>query len=185
MASSATAEPAKKLDPVEDTVPKVNDEIAVGADLEFQRKWWRFERVMWVLFTLIVVLDLLGAFGRGYLAKGQVRAPGGAIEVKYERIARFRTPSIMTVHLSGPAIHDGKAQLWVSESMIRPLGTQRVIPQPVESRLDEHGVLYTFPAGSNSCSIEFALEPSQTGIYDFSLRAPGGAAVQAKTVVLP
>jgi hypothetical protein len=32
--------------PVEHTIEKVNDEIAVGSDLEFQRRWWRFERVI-------------------------------------------------------------------------------------------------------------------------------------------
>ncbi len=44
--------------PVEESVSKVNDEIAVGEDLDFQRKWWRFEKFVWILFSLIIVLDL-------------------------------------------------------------------------------------------------------------------------------
>ena len=46
--------------PVEDTISKVNDEIAVGSDLEFQRKWWRFTHLIWIVFTAIVIADLLG-----------------------------------------------------------------------------------------------------------------------------
>jgi hypothetical protein len=48
--------------PVQDSVAKVNDEVAVGEDLDFQRKWWRFENAAWVFFTLIIILDLGGLF---------------------------------------------------------------------------------------------------------------------------
>ena len=57
--------------PVEDSVAKVNDEIAVGEDLEFQRKWWRFENIAWIFFALIIVLDVAGLFGRGRLCQGR------------------------------------------------------------------------------------------------------------------
>jgi hypothetical protein len=49
----------------------VNDEITVGEDLQFQRKWWVFERVIWILFSLILVLDIAGVFGRGPVAKAE------------------------------------------------------------------------------------------------------------------
>ena len=50
--------------PVTDSVPKINDELAVGEDLAFQRRWWRFENAVWIFFALLVILDLIGAFGR-------------------------------------------------------------------------------------------------------------------------
>src|ERR1700679_3032394 len=55
--------------PIDDSVAKVDGEVAVGEDLEFQRKWWKFERAVWLVFTLILVLTLAGAFGRGPRAK--------------------------------------------------------------------------------------------------------------------
>jgi hypothetical protein len=36
--------------PVEQSVSKVNDEVEVGEDLDFQRKWWRFENSVWIIF---------------------------------------------------------------------------------------------------------------------------------------
>ncbi len=57
------------LKPVEDSVAKVNDEIAVGEDLNFQRRWWRFENAAWMFFGLIILLDLAGLFGRGPLPR--------------------------------------------------------------------------------------------------------------------
>ena len=60
----------KLLDPLKgDEVPKVDNAVAVGEDLEFQERWWTFERVIWSFFALILLADMLGAFGRGWLAK--------------------------------------------------------------------------------------------------------------------
>jgi hypothetical protein len=68
---------------VEESVDKVNDEVAVGEDLGFQRGWWRFERATWVCFVLILAADLAGAFGRGPLAELRThRAQRHAIDVE-------------------------------------------------------------------------------------------------------
>lgn len=90
--------PATKFsEPIEDSVSKVDDAIAVGEDLNFQRRWWRFEREIWVAFALILVADMLGVFGRGYLSKAELHAPDKTLDVKYERVERASTPSIMTI----------------------------------------------------------------------------------------
>ncbi len=96
--------------PVEDSVPKVDDEVAVGEDLEFQRRWWRFERIVWIFFTLLIVCDLLGLFGRGPLAKAQLHSSDGALNVRYERIERTGTPSMMVIQFGPAAVRDGKIQ---------------------------------------------------------------------------
>ena len=101
--------------PVENSVARVNDEVAVGEDLEFQRKWWRFENAAWMVFTLIIVLDLSGLFGRGPLAKAQRHAADGTIDVKYERIERTGSPSIMTIQFGPSAIKDGRIQLYIRQ----------------------------------------------------------------------
>lgn len=68
------------------------------------------------------------------------------MDISYERIERFSTPSILTVKLGQNAIHDGKVQLWVSESLVKDLGNQRIVPQPLMSTIGQGGILYTFPA---------------------------------------
>jgi hypothetical protein len=111
-------------EPVHDSVARVNDELAVGSDLKFQRRWWKFERGVWIFFTLLIVLDVLGVFGRGPLAKARMRAGDGSVDVTWERVERHGTPSYMTVHFGPAAIRDGKVRLWVSESLIKELGNQ-------------------------------------------------------------
>lgn len=176
---------ATQTKPVEDTISKVNDEVAVGSDLEFQRKWWRFTHVMWIVFACIVIADLLGCFGRGPLANARVRTNDGTMEVKYERIERFSTPSILRVQFGPGAIRDGKIQLWIAESLIKPLGTQRVIPQPLTSVEDRGGILYTFPTTALPASVQFELEPIFPGIYDTSLQVPDAEKVNLRMYVMP
>jgi hypothetical protein len=171
--------------PIEDSVAKVDGEVAVGEDLDFQRKWWRFENVAWVVFTLIIVLDLSGLFGRGPLAKAERRSLDGAIDVKYERIERTDSPSILTVQFAQSAITSGKIKLYVSESLVKALGTQRVIPAPLETVVGDGGLTYTFPSSRPPATVDLALQPSGPGIYEFTIGVVGAQPVHAKVFVVP
>jgi len=176
---------AERAQPIQNSVQKVNDEVAVGSDLDFQRRWWRFERIIWILFLILVVLDALGFFGRGWAAKAHRRTSDGAMDLKYERVERYRTPSVLTIEFGPNAIHDEKVQLWVSETLVKPLGNQRVMPQPASSVVGQRGILYTFPATTNPASVEFAMEPSSVGVVPLSLRVPGAEGLTVKIMVMP
>jgi len=182
---------ATQTAPVEDSVAKIGNEVAVGEDLQFQRRWWRFEKAVWVVFVLIVLLDLAGAFGRGPLAKAHANTRGGTMVVDYERIERFSTPSILTIHFGPTAVVDGKIRLWVSDSVVKELGNQRVVPEPVSSVIGNGGIFYTFAATALPDSVQFALQPSRPGIAHFELRVPGATLdaprdeFEAKVVIMP
>jgi hypothetical protein len=171
--------------PVEDSVAKVNDEVAVGEDLEFQRKWWRFENAAWIVFALIIVLDLAGLFGRGPIAKAERRSRDGTIDVKYERIERTGSPSILSIGFGNAAIQNGKISLYVSESLVKPLGTQRVIPAPQSTVVGDGGLTYIFPASGAPATVDLALQPSGPGIYDFTIGVVGAQPVHATVFVVP
>jgi hypothetical protein len=171
--------------PVSQSAPRVNNEIEVGEDLEFQRKWWRFENFAWILFSLIIVLDLAGLFGRGPIAKAERRTADGTIDVKYERIERTESPSILTIDFGPSAIHDGKIKLYISESLVKGLGTQRVVPAPLETMIGDGGLTYTFSASKPPASVDLALQPSGPGIYHFTVGVVNAEPVQARVFVVP
>ncbi len=171
--------------PVRDTVPKINDELAIGEDLRFQERWWRFENGVWIFFALLIVMDLAGVFGRGPLAQAQTATRDGDLHVKYERVERFGTPSIMDVLLGPGTVQNGKTHLWVSNELVKVLGNQRVIPQPAESRIEQNGVLYTFAAAPAQLSVAFALEPAEIGLHTLRMRVPGADWVDLKIFVVP
>ena len=169
--------------PVEDSVPRINQEVAVGEDLEFQRSWWKFERAVWVFFALLIVLDLAGLFGRGPLADAS--ASNSAMVVHYERIERSGTPSMMHLDLNSSAIHDGKIQLFVSDTVVDKLGAQRVIPSPELSSVGNGGITYTFAATQGPASIAFSLQPDKPGITNFDLQVLGAPAINARIFIVP
>ncbi len=156
--------------PVQDSVAKVGNEVAVGEDLVFQRSWWRFEKIVWTLFAVIVLLDLAGVFGRGPAANAHKRSADGALDIRYERVERFSTPSILTVHFAPNAVHNGAVQIWVGDSVIDELGNQRIVPQPATSTTTEGGIAYSFPSGPHPNSVKFALQPAKPGFYHFTIR---------------
>jgi hypothetical protein len=166
-------------------VAKVNDEIQVGENLDFQRKWWRFEKIIWIFFTLVILLDIAGLFGRGPIAKAERRSADGTIDVKYERIERTDSPSVLTINFGSAAIQDGKIQLYVSESLVKELGTQRVVPSPLITQIGNGGLTYTFSASKTPASVDLALQPAGPGIYEFTIGVVGAAPVHAKVFVVP
>jgi hypothetical protein len=171
--------------PVESSIAKVNDEVEIGENLDFQRKWWRFENAVWILFALIILSDLAGLFGRGPLAKAELRARDGSIDVQYERIERTESPSILTVRFAQSAIHDGKVNLYISNTLVKALGTQRVIPAPQTTIVGDGGLTYTFLASRVPASIDLALQPSGPGVFGFTIGVVGDLPVQGKVVVVP
>ncbi len=169
--------------PVEDSVPKINNEVAVGEDLDFQRTWWKFERAVWIVFALLIVADLAGLFGRGPLADAALTTPD--MTLHYERIERSGTPSMLHIDFGPSAIHDGKIRLFVSESVVNKLGAQRIIPSPETSSVGSGGITYTFPATQSPASVAFALQPDRPGIANFALQLPGAPAAHARVFIVP
>ena len=170
---------------VTDSVPKINNDVAVGEDIEFQRRWWSFERAVWIFFTVLVLLDVAGVFGRGPAAQANAKSQDGTMDVHYERIERFSTPSILNIQFGSNAIHNGHVQVWVNEGLVKALGTQRIVPQPVSSVIGEDGILYTFEASKIPASVQFALQPASPGIFPLQLRVPGSPVLTLKIVVMP
>src|ERR1700761_8499039 len=100
--------------PVLDSVPKINEEVAVGEDIQFQRKWWIFERVIWGFFAVVLIMTMLGCFGRGFLARAQANSANGEMKIKYDRIQRTGTPSDVTILLGNGTARNGQVRLSVS-----------------------------------------------------------------------
>ncbi len=177
----------KLIDPVnDDQVPRVDNAVSVGEDLHFQERWWKFERVIWIFFLLVLVADALGAFGRGWLAKAEDHKPGSGMDVFYERVERAETPSVLRVALRPDAVVNGKAQLFVSESLVKKLGAQRVAPEPESSAIGNGGITYTFPVDpAKPGDVQFGLQPEAPGIAHFTVQVPGKEPVTKRVVVMP
>ena len=48
---------------------------------------------IWIVFTVMLLCDALGAFGRGWLAKAKRTTPDQTLTLEYDRIVRASTPA--------------------------------------------------------------------------------------------
>jgi hypothetical protein len=163
------------------------DDIEAGSALEFQQRWWRLERVVWAVMTLVLIAALAGAFGRGTLARASAGARGGPLWVEYERLARFRTPTTLQVHLGGAALRGPTTSIVLRGDAVGRLPVQRVVPQPVTSVPVSDGTLYTFQlaAPTDSATVRFVLEPGRAGRSRATVAATGAPAVALSQFVYP
>jgi hypothetical protein len=174
-----------KISPVEDTVSKVNEEVAVGENLEFQRRWWRFERVIWLIFSIVIVCDLVGLFGRGWLAKAQASVPDKSLTIEYDRVQRVNTPSTMTLHFGPGAIRNRQVKVYLSDSVVEDLGAQTIAPQPASSAIGRAGITYIFPATIDPAAVRIQLQPAAPGSYPFRIQVAGKPPIDARLLVMP
>ncbi len=188
---SRSREPERK--PVEDTIAKVGGEVAVGQDLGFQRRWWRFERIAWTFFGVLLLCDLAGLFGRGPLAHARRVTSDGSVEMTYERVERTGAPAMLTLHFAASAIehetghgddHD-VVRVFFSDTLVRELGATRVIPQPESTIIGEGGFSYVFPVSSAPATVSFALQPAGPGVFPLRLRTEHADPVEVSIVVMP
>ena len=170
---------------IEDSVAKVDDAIAVGEDLVFQRKWWRFEKIIWTFFFLVLVADGLGLLGRGWLSEAQKHTPDRSVTLKYEWVERAATPSTMTFNFGNTALENGVVRLYVSNSIVKELGAQRISPQPLRSELANSGITYTFPAGPGTRVVQIELAPQFPGEARFEVGVPGRDPIRGRILIVP
>lgn len=168
-----------------DQIPRVEDAVSVGEDLDFQRRWWRFEKAAWLVLLIVLIADALGLFGRGWLARTERHTADGTLRVQYERIERAGTPSEITIHFGPSAIHDQQVRLFSDETIVKELGAQRIIPQPTRSEIGLGGITYTFSAIGSPATASISLQPSFPGIHHMELGVPGSEPIRASILVLP
>jgi hypothetical protein len=175
------------VDALGDSIAKVDDEVAVGENLGFQRRWWRFERWVWGLFLLVILCDLVGLFGHGWFSKAKASVPDKSLTVEYERVERANTPSAMTLHFGPGAIRNDQVKVYVSDSVVEDLGAQRIAPQPASSTVGAGGVTYVFPAtpAATAAAVRIQLQPALPGLRRFQVQIPGAPPIEARVLVMP
>jgi hypothetical protein len=166
---------------------RVDGELDVGEDIDFERRWWRIQRTGQVVQTLVLVAGLAGLFGRGPLSNADAPSDRQGLRVHYERVARFRTPTILDVTIEKSALADSTAHIWISQRYLDALPVSRTMPQPREVILAANGQVYAFPVtpGADSARLRFYLEPGSLGSQRAAMGAAGARPVAFSQIVLP
>lgn len=169
------------------SIHRINEELTIGDDIEFETLWWRIERGLWLFLSIVLLLALSGLLGNGPLAHHEIDTPDQALEVRYERVAHYKSPAILQVRIRPQLFQNGRAYLWINRVIVNDMGEQRIIPQPEQSSPGDNGILYVFPVEdvTRPLIVSFALEPSKVGIFRQEVRVDPRHDLFPRSTILP
>ena len=165
---------------------RVNDELEVGYDQRFERRWAWAERVGRVVMVVFVGAALAGLFGRGPFSHRTTTVTGSALAVDYEPVARVQTGTQVTLHLLNDR-QSPTVDVFVSTQIVEPMGLRYILPQPVAERPDGLGMVLTLamPPGRVDNAVRLLLQPAGIGLVSETARLAGHKPVTWRQLVLP
>ena len=164
---------------------RVNDELEVGFDEHFEHRFHRLEIVGRVVLVAVVGLALSGLLGHGPFSHESRFSPAGA-SVDYEPVARYDTPTQVTLHLH-PAAGQETVAVRIDTGFVEPMGLATVQPRPLSSATDQGGIAMVFDVqpGRADTLVRLNLKPSVVGPVSVSATIGDDAPLRWTQVILP
>lgn len=155
-------------------------------DLEFQRRWWIFERAGWAAMLLVVALGLSGVLGHGPASRTSAQSADGRIRCEYERWARCESPSQLQLTLP-PSNVARDISVAVSRSYLDGLRVEGSTPSPRSEAVGEDEIVYRFHLlpSENPARIKFDVRMTIVGTVKGSIRVGDGSPLRFSQFVYP
>jgi hypothetical protein len=159
--------------------------IRVGFDEQFLDKWLARQKYAWMLITITLVAGLAGLLGRGPLSKHTVGSEAEGMEIKYERIARNKTPASIEIKLFASPSAERPLRLRIEGDLLRIGRLRQIVPEPSHSYLMRNGFIAEYPAGVSNGLISISQEPGAPGRLWNRVSVEGGSTLEFVQLVLP
>jgi len=120
--------------------------LDIDEDARFERRYYRAQRIAWVVMLAIVGLALAGLFGGGPISSYVVQGRGPlALDAVLPRFSRYSQSETGTMRISAD-IPRGATQMAVSISrgLLDLIGPVRIEPAPGQARQSAAVVTYVF-----------------------------------------
>jgi hypothetical protein len=151
--------------------------IEVEEHLDYQRTFWRIQRVGWVLLALLLVASALGLLGSGGPLHREVLGAGSAFRVEHPRVQRLSSEFAARFELAGgdslsivlPArfFEDHRLDSWT--------------PEPVSAMAEGDEIRFTFEGRSAILRVQ----PQSIGRKAITVQEAGGEIRDLTYFVLP
>ena len=143
---------------------RVNEELEVGFDQPFEKKWLRAEQVGRVVMVLFVAASIAGLLGRGPYSHSTQKSADASTAVDFEPVARSQTGTQVTFHINNES-GAPSVNLFIGAKLIEPMGLLHILPQPVSTHAVPGGLLLTVavPAHTHDAAVRLMLMPVGIG----------------------
>ncbi|MGH7169787.1 MAG: hypothetical protein ACRELF_14600 [Gemmataceae bacterium] len=163
------------------------DDFDAGCDLAFEQRWWRIQRIGWVILILLMIGGVAGVFGHGPLSKATVHPPGSQVQVRYDRLARRETPSSLELRLDKAALVSGQVRIRLNHALVNEMQLQQIVPTPTsaEPLADGARFLFQIDPTRDSAFIVFTESPTTPGILKGEVTVEGAEPVRFRQFIYP
>ncbi len=163
------------------------ENVEVGLDLQFEKRWRVTQWCMWILLTLFVIAGAAGLFGRGALSKAEVLSGNGSLLVEYQRFARYQTPAVLKVTIRQSADVGRHIVLTLPMELLETLRLDQTSPLPETVTTTDGSAVLRFSAAAQGAQmqIKLAQQPDKPGRLAGSIAVQGAGAVFIKQLIYP
>ncbi len=144
-----------------------NKSLQLDDKIDFHRKGWRIQTILWVIIFLFILLAALGLFGDGILGRQTLGQKDSTIWLEYDRFTRKDAPGKLEVHLVGSA--SAPAQLIIPSGYLKNFQIETITPTPNSIASKEGQVAYTFHA-DGPLTVIFHMKPDAIGKVEDNIR---------------
>ena len=138
--------------------------LQLQEDINFQRRYWRVQRVGWAISALVLMAAIAGLFGGGLLSRVSAGPRAQGFWVEYERFDRAEDPSELRLHLPADAARDGLVRVWFNRAFVDTLKMERMDPAPEKTEISAERVTYWFRAApGGELVVNIRHQPENTG----------------------
>lgn len=160
--------------------------LEIDQDLEFQRREWRVQRVLWIVGVALLVLALMGLFGGGPISSTTQQSSDGSVSVDYHRFVRHDGRAALHVQVDAAHASNQEVAVWIDHRFLDRVHIESVSPQPASVQGDNGRLVYAFELadGSETLNVTFSYRPQHIGRIGGDIGS-GDAAVDIDQIGYP
>ena len=163
------------------------EDIEAGCDPQFERHWWRIQRIIWSILVLVLLAGVVGLFGHGPLSEATVHPPGSQVQVHYDRLARRETPSLLKLTLEKAVVASGEVRIHLNRALLDQMELKQIVPPPLSTEPLSDGARFIFQTDPtrDSAILCFIENPTVPGFVDGVITIEGAEPVHIRQFVYP
>ena len=155
-------------------------------NVEFERKWHRFEQVVWVMLIAMLTAVCFGYLGRGPRAKRTAVASDGSLSVAYDRVMRAHSQSEVELIVEAKATSAPQTAVRLGGALLTEAPVQQMMPPASSTTASRESATFQFQSEPGKpARIRMVQRAVTPGRFRSTASIPGHADVTIEQIVLP
>jgi hypothetical protein len=151
--------------------------IEIEEHMDYQRTFWRIQRVGWVLLVALLVASGLGLLGSGGPLHEEILGAGSAFRVEHPRVQRLSSEFTARFELAGA----DSLSILLPTRFFEDHRLDSWTPEPVSATAEGDEIRFTFEGGNAI----LRAQPQSIGRKAITVREAGGERRDMSYLVLP